>query len=376
MCKTYLASLTEEMADKVQGYYPIKTKDDRDIVVCNNRQNNTVIIRRDFATKYFTPSGLQQYIENVKAFNRNVDIKLDEKSLVMTMPRMISKLAVINDPEEYSDLVCTYPKEFLDAMKFLLRDESMHQKELLNASGDVSRLQAIIDEYANDKADLAHKLNVEQENKFFVQTKLSTLVNRINFQYNADVDEKTMFIQNEHKYDKILYFKEITRVQYMDSFIYYLKEILKVLYSMPARLLVIEGYYASGKERLYPGLVPHHKLTEEDVLSNDVLMLGMQPKLMHDILQNPSNISILIVLDRAGFISPHIRGKNIEYFYTASDRSDIPDNVPNSRIISYKDDTLFIPMIEGYDKLDNGQRISKYSSLEIVKNIISMVEGR
>lgn len=373
---TYLASLTEEMADKVQGYYPIKTKEDLDIVVCNNRQNNTVIIRRDFATKYFTPSGLQQYIENVKAFNRNVDIKLDEKSLVMTMPRMISKLAEINDPEEYSDLLCTYPKEFLDAMKFLLRDESMHQKELLNASGDVSRLQAIIDEYANDKVDLAHKLNVEQENKFFVQTKLSTLVNRINFQYNADVDEKTMFVQNEHKYDKILYFKEITRVQYMDSFIYYLKEILKVLYSMPARLLVIEGYYASGKERLYPGLVPHHKLTEEDVLSNDVLMLGMQPKLMHDILQNPSNISILIVLDRAGFISPHIRGKNIEYFYTASDRSDIPDNVPNSRIISYKDDTLFIPMIDGYDKLDDGQRISKYSSLEIVKNIISMVEGR
>lgn len=373
---TYLASLTEEMADKVQGYYPIKTKEDLDIVVCNNRQNNTVIIRRDFATKYFTPSGLQQYIDNVKAFNRNVDIKLDEKSLVMTMPRMISKLAEVNDPEEYSDLLCTYPKEFLDAMKFLLRDESMHQKELLNASGDVSRLQAIIDEYANDKADLAHKLDVEQENKFFVQTKLSTLVNRINFQYNADVDEKTMFVQNEHKYDKILYFKEITRVQYMDSFIYYLKEILKVLYSMPARLLVIEGYYASGKERLYPGLVPHHKLTEEDVLSNDVLMLGMQPKLMHDILQNPSNISILIVLDRAGFISPHIRGKNIEYFYTASDRSDIPDNVPNSRIISYKDDTLFIPMIEGYDKLDNGQRISKYSSLEIVKNIISMVEGR
>ena len=373
---TYLASLTEEMADKVQGYYPIKTKEDLDIVVCNNRQNNTVIIRRDFATKYFTPSGLQQYIENVKAFNRNVDIKLDEKSLVMTMPRMISKLAEVNDTEEYSDLLCTYPKEFLDAMRFLLRDESMHQKELLNASGDVSRLQAIIDEYANDKADLAHKLNVEQENKFFVQTKLSTLVNRINFQYNADVDEKTMFVQNEHKYDKILYFKEITRVQYMDSFIYYLKEILKVLYSMPARLLVIEGYYASGKERLYPGLVPHHKLTEEDVLSNDVLMLGMQPKLMHDILQNPSNISILIVLDRAGFISPHIRGKNIEYFYTASDRSDIPDNVPNSRIISYKDDTLFIPMIDGYDKLDDGQRISKYSSLEIVKNIISMVEGR
>lgn len=372
----YLASLTEEMSDKVQGYYPIKTKEELDIIVCNNKQNNTVIIRRDFANMYFTPSGLQSYIDNVKLFNRNIDIKLDEKSLVMTMPRMIGKLAEITDAEEYSDLLCTYPKEYLDAMKFLLRDESMHQKELLNASGDVSRLQAIIDEYAKEKKDLEHKLNVEQENKFYVQTKLSTLINRINYQYNADVDEKSMFVINGHKYDKVLYFKEITRVQYMDSFIYYLKEILKVLYGMPARALVIEGYYASGKERLYPGYVPHHKLTEEDVLSNDILMLGMQPKLMHDILQNPSNISILIVLDRAGFISPHIKGKNIEYFYTASDRADIPGNVPNSRIISYNDETLFIPLVKGFSEMDDGQRISKYSSFDIVKNVVSLIEGR
>lgn len=372
----YLASLTEEMSDKVQGYYPIKTKEELDIIVCNNKQNNTVIIRRDFANMYFTPSGLQSYIDNVKLFNRNIDIKLDEKSLVMTMPRMIGKLAEITDAEEYSDLLCTYPKEYLDAMKFLLRDESMHQKELLNASGDVSRLQAIIDEYAKEKKDLEHKLNVEQENKFYVQTKLSTLINRINYQYNADVDEKSMFVVNGHKYDKVLYFKEITRVQYMDSFIYYLKEILKVLYGMPARALVIEGYYASGKERLYPGYVPHHKLTEEDVLSNDILMLGMQPKLMHDILQNPSSISILIVLDRAGFISPHIKGKNIEYFYTASDRADIPENVPNSRIISYNDETLFIPLVKGFSEMDDGQRISKYSSFDIVKNVVSLIEGR
>lgn len=372
----YLASLTEEMSDKVQGYYPIKTKEELDVIVCNNKQNNTVIIRRDFANMYFTPSGLQSYIDNVKLFNRNIDIKLDEKSLVMTMPRMIGKLAEITDAEEYSDLLCTYPKEYLDAMKFLLRDESMHQRELLNASGDVSRLQAIIDEYVKEKKDLEHKLDVEQENKFYVQTKLSTLINRINYQYNADVDEKSMFVVNGHKYDKVLYFKEITRVQYMDSFIYYLKEILKVLYGMPARALVIESYYASGKERLYPGYVPHHKLTEEDVLSNDILMLGMQPKLMHDILQNPSNISILIVMDRAGFISPHIKGKNIEYFYTASDRADIPDNIPNSRIISYNDDTLFIPLVKGFNELDDGQRISKYSSFDIIKNVVSLVEGR
>lgn len=372
----YLASLTEEIDDKVKGYYPIKTKEQLDRVVCENDRNNKVIIRKDFAKEYFTPSGLQKYIDNIKKFNRNIDIEIDEKSLVVTPKRMLNKLAEVEDPAEFIDILSTYPKEFLDAIKFLLRDEFSHQKELLNASGDVSRLQAIIDEDMQEIKSLKHRLDVEQENKFYIQSKLNVLINRLNYQYNADVDEKGLFVANEHKYDKVLYFREVTRVQYVDSFIYYLKEILKILYGMPARSLVIEGYYTSGRENLYKGYVPHYKLTEEDVLSNDILMLGMQPKLMHDILQNPSNISILIVLDRAGFMSPHIKGKNIEYFYIASDRNDIPENVPNSRIISYKDDTLFIPMVEGFDMLDAGERISKYSSMGIIKSIVSLVEGR
>lgn len=372
----YLASLTEEISDKVKGYYPVKTKEQLDTIICDNKQNIKVIIRKDFAKEYFTPSGLQQYIDNVAKFNRNIEIQLDEKSIVVTPKRMINKLAEVEDPTEFIDILSAYPKEFLDAIKFLLRDEVSHQKELLNASGDVSRLQAIIDEYMQENKALKHKLDLEQENKFYIQSKLNVLINRLNYQYNANVDEKGLFVANEHKYDKVLYFREVTRVQYVDSFIYYLKEILKILYSMPARSLVIEGYYASGRENLYKGYVPHYKLIEEDVLSNDILMLGMQPKLMHDILQNPSNISILIVLDRAGFVSPHIKGKNIEYFYIASDRKDIPENVPNSRIISYRDDTLFIPMVEGFERLDAGERISKYSSMGIIKSIVSLIEGR
>lgn len=372
----YLASLTEEIGDKVKGYYPIKTKEDLDKVICNNKQSNTIIIRRDFAKEYFTPSGLHQYILNARSINRNINIQLDEDSMVLTKDRMLSKMADIRDAMDVIDLVSAYPKEFIDSINYLLRDEQSHQKELLNASGDVSKLQAIIDGYIKDVDNLQHRLKIEQENKFYVQSKLNVLTRRLNDQYDAKVKEKQLFVVNGHNYDKVLYFKEITRVQYMDSFIYYLKEILKILYGMPSRAVVIEGYYASGKERLYKGYKPHYKLIEEDVLSNDILMLGMQPKLMQDILHNPSNISVLIVLDRAGFISPHIKGSNIEYFYTASDKDDIPKNVPSERIISYNDDTLFIPMIEGYAELDDGERISKYSSLEIIKKIISIVEGR
>lgn len=373
---TYLASLIEAIDDKVEGYYPIKTKEDLDIVVCDNKRANKIIIRRDFAAKYFTPSGLDSYVNNAKKLNRNITIEIDEKSDVMTDTRFLGKLARAVCTEDYLNLLAAYPKEFKDCIDYLLRDEKQKQRELLNASGDVSRLQSIIDTLRQEKKELEYALNIEQNNKFYVQSKLSALINRINYQYNANVDEKKLFTVDMNSYDKIIYIKEITRVQYVDSLVYYLKEILKILYSMPTRLLVIEGYYASGKEQLYKNLTPHYKLKDDDVLAGDILMMGMQPKLMTDILKNPSNISLLIVLDRCGYIAPHIKGENVEYLYTVSDVEDIPKEVPRSRIISYQEDTLYIPLVENFQELDKGERMSKYSSMEIIKQIVSLIEGR
>lgn len=371
----FLASLTEGIGDKVEGYQLIDTKEKLDRVVCDNRQNNKVIIRKDFAREYFTPTGLSNYIHNVKVLNPNVDIEIDGKSMVLTQSRVLSMLADAVTVDDYLQLMVAYPKEFKDCITFLTRNEEQRQKELLSASGDVSRLHSVIDDLRRDNAELRRKLGIEQENKFYVQSKLSALISRINYQYNADVNESKLFKLDTNRFDKVLYFKEITRVQFMDSFIYYLQEVLKMLYSMPARLVVLESYYASGKEALYQGLKPHYKLTEGDVLSGDILMLGIQPRLMEDILKNPSNISVLLVLDRAGFDMQHIVGRNVEYFYTVSDMKDIPDSIPKTRIISYTEDTLFIPLIDKFDDMDKGQRISAYSSMEIMKKFISLLEG-
>lgn len=372
----YLASLTEGIEDKVQGYYIIKTKEQLDRVVADNVQNNKVIIKRDFAREYFTPTGLDRYIANTKKINRNLIIEIDEASEVLTHGRLIEKIKKAFNAEELLSLLATYPSEFLDAIKYLTREDGLRAKELLDASSNVSRLQSTIDELRLENENLRHTLEVEQSNKLYTQSKLDVLINRINYQFNAGVDQSKLFTVKENSFDKVIYIKEITRVQYTDSFVYYLKEILKVLYSMPTRLVVVEGYYASGKERLYPDLVAHNKLSENDVLAGDILMLGMQPKVMEDILKNPSNVSILIVLDRGGFGANHIKGDNVEYLYTASDPKDIPDTVPKSRIISYDESTLFIPYIENFELLDKGEKISKYSSTEIIKRVVSLIEGR
>lgn len=373
---TYLASLTEEIEDKLEGYYFIHTKEELDKFVINNKVSNRVVIKADFARKFFTPSGLVKYVEDAKRVNVNLVIDIDTRVDTLTSTRFIRKLLKARNTDEFMYLMVKYPKEFIDTVHQCCGDMSALNNEVLASANSVSRLQSIIDTLNKELENKKYELELECMNKLRVQSKLDSLVKRINYQYDIKVDQKRLFHVDGNRFDKVLYFKEITRVQYTDTFIYYLKEICRVLYNMPTRVVCIEGYYADGKISLYPDLVPHHKLREQDVISGDILMLGMQPKIMTDVLKNSSNISILIILDRGGYASPHISGDNVEYFYLASDVKDISGDVPLARIISYGKETLYIPYIEHFEDLDKSERMAKYSSLDIMKKIISLIEGR
>lgn len=372
----YLASLVEETKDKVDGYKFIHTKAELDRIVVNNLSSNRVVIRQDFAREYFTPTGLSSYIENVRRINMNLIIEVDMADEVFTKERFVDKIGECRNVDEVIMLLGGYEKEFMDTLKFLVANTNMDYQKMLEYSNQVSRLQSVIEGLNSEIDEYKYMLETESDNKLSYQSKFHALISRINYQYNAGIDKNKLFEVDKNSYDKILYIKEISRVQYTDTLIYYLKEILKTLYSMPTRILVIEGYYASGKIPQYPNLVPHHELIERDVIKGDVLMLGVQPNILQDILKNASNISILIVLDRGGYEVPHIVGDNVEVLYTVSDVKDIPEGIPSGRVISYSDTTQFIKYIKNFDTMDTSQRVSEYSSMNIVKNIISLLERR
>lgn len=371
----YLASLDEDIKDKVTGYNFIHNREELDKVVADNRVANTIVIRGDFARTYFTPSGLRLYVEQARRININLNIELDGEDEIVTKKDLLYLISKCRDIDELMQLMVTYDKEFMDVMKELLNSREMNSSQILGYSNQISRLQQSVIDAQNQIEDLQLAVKQEQENKLQYQSRLSALVARINYQYGVGIDKSKLFVVKSHEYDKILYFKEVSRVQYTDTFLYYLKEILKVLYGMPTRMVAIEGYYATGRVDQYPNLACHHNLFEEDVLSGDILMLGMQPKLMEDILRNPSKISILIVLDRGGYEAPHILGEGIEYFYLASDVKDVPKDVPMSRIISYSEKTNFIGHIKDFDSMDHAQKIQKYSSSNLVKTIVKLVES-
>ena len=200
---------------------------------------------------------------------------------------------------------------------------------------------------------------------------------RINYSYEKDIDP-SQFIQIEGKsrFTRILYIKERTRVRYVDTLLYYLKEILKTLYGVPAREVVIGPYYSYGGIKLYPGLQPSFDLSYSQLYQSDIYMPGFQPGVMSDILKNPSNVEYLIVLDRCGFEVPHILGDGVEYVYTMSDLEDNFDRLDPRRIISYSHSTLYIPHIEGFNELSVEDRMVRYSSMKIIKHLIELLEHR
>lgn len=372
----FLASLAVSTEDKLEGYQLIKTKTELEKIIADNTKVSRVLIRKDFAQEYFTPSGILIFIQNAKMFNRNLIIELEEQSNGLIIDKFIEKLKIAKSPEELTTLSIMYPKEFKDSIERLVKEELSRQNELLVAANKVSRFQTIIEEQRRQINELEHSVELERTNKYAASAKLDALIKRINYRYNVDIEVDKLFTVDKNRFDKVIYIKEYSRVQYMDSFVYYLKEILKILYSMPTRLVVIEAYYGSLTPQLYPDLVPHYKLKERDVISGDILMMGLQPKLMTDILKNSSRVSILIILDRGMYKTPHLKGDNIEYFYTVSNNDDIPEDIPKSRIFSYSEKTLFIPYIKDFKQLDSSAKIAKYSSMVAMKRVIKAVEGR
>lgn len=370
---TYSASSLDRVDDKMNGYYPIRTREELDKIIATLGSYNRIIIRKSFANDNFTPQSLADYISNCSLINPNVIFDIDSETEMYTVNNFVERMLAIDTIEELIDIAIQDEKQFFACYKSLTSNSNDMNMRLSRSGSTLSKQKEANDALRQELDDVKHELSIERRNKVHLVNTLDSLIGRINNQYGGAIDKKKLFMQENNRYDRVLYIKELTRVQYTDSLLYYLKEILKVVYKMPVRLLVIESYYATGKVQLYKDLTPHFELKEKDVISGDILMLGVQPKLMMDILKNPSNISMLIVMDRAGYGVPHIIDDNVEYFYTMSDLNDKPLNVPDARVISYSNETLNIPLIKGFDKLDQTGKMGHYSSLPIVKKIIEVL---
>jgi hypothetical protein len=341
-----------------------------------DKSTREIEILDDFAQEYFTPSGMVAFVEEAKKLNPYLRLKI-EKNYGIYYDQMALELRKLKNVGDIVDYFLHNSKEAIRMLHHLCDNYSSHYSEALVANNKLNTLHLEVTE-ARRRTDAEVKKN-ELQSLLFAETraKLETIVSRINYNYDKDLDSDKLLGLDVGipSYRRILYIKEVTRVHYVDTLIYYLQEILKTLYGVPARLVIIEAAFAYERAALYPNCVRHTDLTFRDVVNSNIYMAGFHPNLMEDILKNPSNADYLIVLDRSGFDRPYLRGENVEGLVTVSDQKDLGTGLVNrNRIISYSNTTMHIPFIKDFNNLSMEEKIGKYSSMQATKDIINLLE--
>ena len=339
------------------------------------KDTTEVIIRKDFYETFFTPSGLADFVENLKELNSGIKVTT-EFTWQPSKEKKVKRLKSLKSVPEMVYALESEPEEFIKLVGELCDIYLNSYNETLIANNRVSSMHMQNSKLLKELAEAREQIEALQSQKNITSAKLHQLVSRINYSYEKNIDEDMMLHVDGCRYDKVLYIKEITRVHYTDTFVYYLQEILKTLYGVPTRVLVIEPFYAYDRIRLYPSLKPHWDLRYTDVYESDIYMAGFQPNLAKDIMQNSSAYNYLIVLDRGGLEKPHLINDKVEVIYTASCEKDIPEGIDPTRIISYGGGHLTIDYIKDFDKHTPEDKLSMYSSMPTMKAIIDLMERR
>lgn len=330
-------------------------------------------LRKDFIETNFTYSALSDFVEQASAIAPGVRIWADGV-LYDTTADAVSELDSYTNADEFVYAIEHSPSKFMSTIHTVCKSYMEAHDEAAVANNKIATmlvqiedLQRQLREMSNDKAAIQELCNE-------TTARLHALVSRVNFKYEKTISPDEMFILKENKYNHVLYIKEITRVHYVDTLLYYVEEILKTMYNVPVRSVVIEPYYSYGCEKRYPMHKPHWDLCYKDVYSGDILMSGFQPKLMRDILQDSNHVHYLVVLDRGGYRVPHVQGVNVSVVTTVSAMKDAPDKFDSNSLISYSPDTLNIPFVEGFDELSPEEKIKIYSSMDVTKKLINILE--
>ncbi len=330
-------------------------------------------ITREFADKHMTYAALCDFVENCAKIAPDKRVRVDG-----TFYSDVS--SVVHDIKGYSSIsemifaMESNPTRFMTCMRELCSRYLSQQDDALRASNQIASLQMKIKELEDKLCNKDDELDKAYSTLNETSARLKALVNRVNFRYEKTVKPDSMFISESNNYNHVLYIKEITRVHYTDTLLYYLQEILKTLYDVPVRFVAIEPYYAYGRAELYKDCTPHWRLTYRDVYEGNIFMAGYQPKLMGDILQNASHVQYLVVLDRCGYMQPHVVGANVSYLYTASDLKDVPESIGRDQVISYSEESLYIPYIEDFESMNLETRIQEYSSFTVMQKMIQLLE--
>lgn len=337
-----------------------------------------IVLTSEFVERYYTLSGVKAFIESASQVNSNVLINTEEIDASLQLDQ-VEQLASLRTREDLMNALVLRENDILSTIQDLCKYYKDTIQENVAANNKVATLHLLNSQLENklrERNEDYDKLMVVRND---LEAKLKTLISRVNYNYSKGIEPNKIAQVTGHRYDRLLYIKEVTRIHFTDTMIQYLQEILKITYGVPCRLVVIEPEYAYARCAMYPKCKPYYDLTKQDVFQSDIVMAGMQYRLLEDIIHNPAHVNYLIILDRSGYTVPHVYGANIELLYTVSDLGDLDKleiEAEPDHIISYDEQTLNIPYVSGFHMMSLEERMRTYSSMPIIQSLLDILERR
>lgn len=306
--------------------------------------------------------GIESFVENG-----------DTENLVKFIEEHMSSIenisTVVNHLKKKADLLDS--NELFDTIEALNKKSDSLKEQLTASEEKIESVKHERDGFKTMASDSAKKVKELTE-------KVSELSGKENYGniLNDYKEENTMLMRCTTKI--ILYFKEVTYVKYVDSFITQFVEWLKV-HELKTKLVI---YDTSTKmyRKYQPLTVVDGKtyVSDKDTLINKAekfVAAEPIPAIIHDILESPLAFDVVIIYDRMHNTKDLISGNNVTKFFIINSNHDylqMKDTLKittSGNIITSEDSSieasdgrkwLHIPNIDGYTTSTDSAKISKY----------------
>lgn len=258
-------------------------------------------------------------------------------------------------------------------IRTLMVDVLSNNKE---RTGNLHKLQSELDSFNMKILDLNSELamlNVDYEKllneKTSIKNKYEEICKRI---YAVNSIPVSILEPSELPENKTaIYFKEVSKVPYFDTFIEMLQQRLKAD-GRETTVHIFLPSYADLQAKLYPKYVNTNNISTFDIAVRNTVTVGYDRSILTAIIAQ-SVYNSMIIVDKTGMNFDIIKG-NIRKFGVVADLQDNVEGIDNNFLISNHTSVMTIPTINNFENESLMTRFAEYNRLPIMNTILERLE--
>lgn len=351
---------------------------------------------------------LEKMEENVESVDREEEIRKELQEEINEHIKNIEeqKEIIAKLEEEIKDVKESYDKKLEDInnkLKAYEKELESKDKEIKHKELETNKKDDILKEKDEFISKLRDELKLMEENKVDEidngekQVKIEEYLKDIE-KYKRRVNELESRISNSgpilNKYKEmntstikckaksIIYFKEISYVPYINSFVTQVLSIMADLKKLRVKLVIYEyknNFLSVYKPIDVAGSAEY--INNRDTIVNKlekVVIVEPNQAIIEDILK--ANYDVIIVYDRLKQDTDIVVGNNVHKYFVINSSNDLKHILQNNKIdkkhiitsVGTDPESISINTIEGYKKMSPGGKMSAYMKL---KNVGENTEG-